>query len=49
MASKYLRDPVHGSIGFDKDREKLVIDLINTREFQRLRADHPSATCSEWT
>lgn len=37
MASKYLRDPVHGSIGFDKDREKLVIDLINTREFQRLR------------
>ena len=37
MSSKYLRDPVHGSIGFDKDREKLVIDLINTREFQRLR------------
>ncbi|HEV8702036.1 MAG TPA: HD domain-containing protein [Candidatus Polarisedimenticolia bacterium] len=37
MASKYLRDPVHGSIGFDKEREKLVIDLINTREFQRLR------------
>jgi len=37
LASKYLRDPVHGSIGFDKDREKLVIDLINTREFQRLR------------
>ena len=37
MASKYLRDPVHGSIGFDKDRERLVIDLINTREVQRLR------------
>ncbi|MEK7283321.1 MAG: HD domain-containing protein [Acidobacteriota bacterium] len=37
MASKYLRDPVHGSISFDKEREKLVIDLINTREIQRLR------------
>ncbi len=37
MASKYLRDPGHGSIGFDKDRERLVIDLINTREVQRLR------------
>jgi HD superfamily phosphohydrolase len=37
MPEKYLRDPVHGSIGFDKARERLVIDLINTREFQRLR------------
>ncbi len=37
MANKYLRDPIHGSIGFDKEREKLIIDLINTREFQRLR------------
>lgn len=37
MASKYLRDPVHGSISFDKEREKLVIELINTREIQRLR------------
>ena len=37
MASKYLRDPIHGSISFDKEREKLIIDLINTREFQRLR------------
>ena len=37
MANKYLRDPIHGSISFDKEREKLVIDLINTREFQRLR------------
>jgi HD superfamily phosphohydrolase len=37
MADKYFRDPVHGSIRFDKDREKLVIDLVNTREFQRLR------------
>ena len=37
MADKYLRDPVHGSIRFDKDRERLIIDLINTWEFQRLR------------
>jgi len=37
MADKYLRDPIHGSIGFDKERERLIIDLINTREFQRLR------------
>src|SRR5206468_9451626 len=37
LASKYLRDPIHGSISFDKDREKLIVDLINTREFQRLR------------
>ena len=37
MPAKYLRDPVHGSIGFEITREKLVLDLINTREFQRLR------------
>src|SRR5881296_63428 len=37
MADKYFRDPIHKSISFDKEREKLVIDLINTREFQRLR------------
>src|SRR5262245_8192176 len=37
MSEKYLRDPVHGSIGFDKAREKLIIDLVNTRELQRLR------------
>ena len=37
MADKYFRDPIHGSISFDKGREKLIIDLINTREFQRLR------------
>jgi hypothetical protein len=37
MADKYLRDPVHGSISFDKDRERLIIDLIDSREFQRLR------------
>ncbi|HEX9427346.1 MAG TPA: HD domain-containing protein [Candidatus Polarisedimenticolia bacterium] len=37
MADKYLRDPIHGSISFDKDHEKLILDLIDTREFQRLR------------
>lgn len=37
MADKYLRDPIHGSISFDKDREKIILDLIDTREFQRLR------------
>jgi HD superfamily phosphohydrolase len=37
MPEKYLRDPVHGSIGFDRVRERLVVDLVNTREFQRLR------------
>ena len=37
MGNKYLRDPIHGSISFDKERERLIIDLINTREFQRLR------------
>jgi HD superfamily phosphohydrolase len=37
MSEKYLRDPVHGSIGFDKSRERLILDLIDTREFQRLR------------
>src|SRR5436189_2138422 len=37
MADKYFRDPIHGSISFDKEREKLIIDLLNTREFQRLR------------
>jgi uncharacterized protein len=37
MSEKFLRDPIHGSIGFDKERERLIIDLVNTREFQRLR------------
>ena len=37
MADKYFRDPIHGSISFDKQRERLIIDLINTREVQRLR------------
>lgn len=34
---KAIRDPVHNLIQFDKDSEKLLLDLIDTREFQRLR------------
>lgn len=34
---RIFRDPVHNIIQFDKDEEKLLLDLIDTREFQRLR------------
>lgn len=34
---KVFRDPVHNIILFDKDEERLIIDLIDTKEFQRLR------------
>lgn len=34
---KTIRDPVHNVIQFDKVKEKLLLDLIDTREFQRLR------------
>lgn len=35
---KVIRDPVHGIIPFeDTDCDRLLLDLINTREFQRLR------------
>jgi len=34
---KAFRDPVHNIILFDKDSEKILLDLIDTREFQRLR------------
>jgi len=37
MSERVYRDPVHGSISFDWEREKYVIDLIDTPEFQRLR------------
>ena len=33
---KIIRDPVHNLITFSKD-ERLLLNLINTREFQRLR------------
>lgn len=32
-----IRDPVHGLIVFEDDIDRLAWDLINTREFQRLR------------
>lgn len=34
---KVFRDPIHNLISFDKKEEKLIIDLINTPEMQRLR------------
>jgi len=34
---KAFRDPVHNLIRFDKNEEKLLLDLIDSREFQRLR------------
>lgn len=37
MSDRVYRDPVHGSISFDWKRERFVIDLIDTPEFQRLR------------
>jgi HD superfamily phosphohydrolase len=34
---KVFRDPVHNLIGFDKERDALVLALIDTPQFQRLR------------
>jgi len=34
---KAFRDPVHNIILFDKDTERIILDLIDTKEFQRLR------------
>ncbi len=34
---KVFRDPVHNLIGFDKERDALVLELIDTPQFQRLR------------
>lgn len=34
---KVFRDPVHNLIGFDKERDALVLKLIDTPQFQRLR------------
>ncbi|MFV9509706.1 HD domain-containing protein [Tepidibacillus sp. LV47] len=34
---KTIRDPVHNIIQFDKREERLLLDLIDTLEFQRLR------------
>lgn len=42
MKKRIFRDPVHSMIELDEDRpeEKLIVDLINTREVQRLRRLH---------
>ncbi|TCS81071.1 HD domain-containing protein [Tepidibacillus fermentans] len=34
---KTIRDPVHNIIQFDKNEERLLLDLIDTLDFQRLR------------
>ncbi|MCS7197737.1 MAG: HD domain-containing protein [Candidatus Bipolaricaulota bacterium] len=34
---KVFRDPVHNLIRFDKERERLVLELIDTPQLQRLR------------
>lgn len=34
---KVFRDPVHNLIGFDKERDALVLELIDTPQVQRLR------------
>jgi hypothetical protein len=34
---KVFRDPVHSMMGFDREEERLVLELIETREVQRLR------------
>lgn len=34
---KAIRDPVHNLITFDKSEEKLLLDLLDTKEMQRLR------------
>jgi len=34
---KAIRDPVHNIIYFDKDEDAFLLDLMDTREFQRLR------------
>nr|BAL54815.1 HD superfamily phosphohydrolase [uncultured Acetothermia bacterium]BAL58193.1 HD superfamily phosphohydrolase [uncultured Acetothermia bacterium]BAL59895.1 HD superfamily phosphohydrolase [Candidatus Acetothermum autotrophicum] len=34
---KVFRDPVHNLIGFDRERDALVLELIDTPQFQRLR------------
>jgi len=37
MSERVYRDPVHGSISFDWEREKFAVELIDAPEFQRLR------------
>jgi uncharacterized protein len=35
---KVIRDPIHNIISFDRQRDAILIDLINTATFQRLRS-----------
>ncbi len=37
MASKVIRDPVHNHIYIDRTRDKIVLDLLDCPEIQRLR------------
>ena len=34
---KVFRDPVHSMMGFDREEERLILSLVETREVQRLR------------
>ncbi len=35
---KVFRDPIHNLLGFDRGRDQLVLNLVETREVQRLRS-----------
>jgi hypothetical protein len=37
MSEKVFRDPVHSLMRFDTEEERIVLDLIETRELQRLK------------
>jgi HD superfamily phosphohydrolase len=37
MTDRVYRDPVHGSVAFDWSEDRAIIELIDSREFQRLR------------
>ncbi|MDD1776841.1 MAG: HD domain-containing protein [Candidatus Helarchaeota archaeon] len=40
MIQKVICDPIHHHIYIDQSKEKLILDLINSREVQRLRRIH---------
>ncbi|MCU0713969.1 MAG: HD domain-containing protein [Pirellula sp.] len=40
MSDKVFRDPLYNYIAFNRERDGWLIDLINCREFQRLRRIH---------
>jgi HD superfamily phosphohydrolase len=37
MSDRVYRDPVHGSVAFNWNDDRAIIELIDSREFQRLR------------